>query len=212
MVFPFFVSFLYYSEGDTGNLSQGTPTMKILQKRLTVISSLVSKKPLQRSYCILHCHPSSFLPRHVEDRGEVHGENPRVCYDWALAVIAIMQNMKHWQEQSSCKYIRLPLISYGRKMSGKGVHVRGWEVADDGPVWSTEDLHQIKLAYFSLDKHQSSLSVPKMDEEWWPPMSLAPSLSFVPWWGYPPGPVPAPTAVSRHLEQPEKRGNNRWSC
>lgn len=33
----------------------------------------------------------------------------------------------------------------------------------------------------------------------------------VPWWGHPLGPVPAPTAVSRHLEQPEKRGNNRWS-
>lgn len=33
----------------------------------------------------------------------------------------------------------------------------------------------------------------------------------IPWWGRPPGPVPAPTAVSRHLEQPEKRGNNRWS-
>lgn len=28
--------------------------------------------------------------------------------------------------------------------------------------------------------------------------------STVPWWGHPLGPVPALTAVSRHLEQPEK--------
>lgn len=30
------------------------------------------------------------------------------------------------------------------------------------------------------------------------------SRSTVPWWGHPLGPVPALTAVSRHLEQPEK--------
>lgn len=62
VVFPLFVPFLFLSKGDKGLqenrpclklFSQGTPTMKILQKCL--ISSLVSKKPPQRSY-----FPTSF--------------------------------------------------------------------------------------------------------------------------------------------------------
>lgn len=85
--------------------------------------------------------------------------------------------------------------------------------ADDGPAcsWGFAINHTGTCASgSSLHKHVPALTGKTSSMEW-RGASVWDLCHTVPWWGHPLGPVPAPTAVSRHLEQPEKRGNNRWS-
>lgn len=90
------------------------------------------------SYFILHCRPSSFLPHNGGDIAWGKGR-----YEWKCSFLlcgdshhAKYQALTDW---SACKYTRLQLLSYGRKMPKGNVATCVWVGSRDGvPYLFTE--------------------------------------------------------------------------